>query len=166
MPVSSFAVIPYVIDKLTKNNPKTVLDLGVGNGMYGNLVKNYLPNSEVFGIEAWSGYRSHMWDAYNSVIIGDIIEELPNLGTFDFIIMADVIEHFEKTKGREVVDMILSRSEHSIISTPDVFCEQGAVGGNEYETHKSLWKPEDLPEYEPLIDGPCKFGHIMQVYYK
>lgn len=168
MPVSSYSVIPEIIHETIFNNPSSVLDVGVGNGMYGALVKNYLPGCRVCGVEGFN-YRTPMWSMYNHIWEMELTRVLPIIREqFDVIIMADVIEHFDKEAGRDVIRQLkglLTDKGILLISTPAVFIEQGAVGGNELEIHKALYKHEDIPEAEVLKDGrKDKYGHLMYLY--
>lgn len=168
MPLSAFSIIPDISFELIIKNPKTVLDCGIGNGLYGAVIQNYLPNCKVTGIEGWEKYNNNLWACYDAVYIGTMPEVLSEVKTFDMILILDVIEHFEKEEGKEVVRILqskLNRKGILLISTPDIFCEQGAVGGNELEIHRSLWKIEDLPGFETKKSkGPDKYGHYMQLY--
>ena len=168
MPISSYAVIPDVANKLIIQEPKTVLDVGIGNGLYGCLVKNYLPDAHVTGIEGWEAYRNPMWQNYDSVIVHEVPQALEYLkGKFDAIIMCDVIEHFDPDKGDYIIERLkgfLKKGGIMIVTTPSIFCEQGAVNGNHLEIHRSLWK--DINGFKRLREeGPDKYGHYMQVFF-
>jgi 2-polyprenyl-3-methyl-5-hydroxy-6-metoxy-1,4-benzoquinol methylase len=167
MPISSFATIPDIVNEVIHKRPKKILDLGIGNGMYGALVRNYFADIEIVGIEGWDGYRCNNWLNYNKVIIGVMPKVLNRItDTYDVIIMADVIEHFDTEQGLNVIDKLkamLAPGGILLISTPAVFVPQSAVGGNELERHRSLWKS---------IDGfvnlrtkhPDKYGHYMNCF--
>jgi cyclopropane fatty-acyl-phospholipid synthase-like methyltransferase len=169
MPVSSFAIIPDIINEVIHKRPRRVLDLGIGNGMYGALIRNYLPHVEVHGVEAWEGYEGPLWECYNDVYVGDISSVLlTDIGFFNVIIIADVIEHFTKDEGYDIIEAMKGRLKRGgiiLMSTPAVYIEQGSVGGNDFEIHKSLWRPEDLPEFDQLrTEFPDKYGHHMYLY--
>jgi len=169
MPISSYAVIPEVIHHVEKTSHKRVLDLGIGNGMYGCLVRNYWKDTEIIGIEGFDGYRNYMWAAYNNILIGTMPDVLDRVeGKFDAIIICDVIEHFEKEEGLKVIEKLktlLADNGRLIVSSPSLFVKQGAYAGNELERHRSLWNESDLREFKALMsEHPDKFGHYMQVY--
>lgn len=168
MPISSYAIIPDVIRELEKKQPETVLDLGIGNGMYGALIRNYFPNVHITGVEAWEDYENHLWNVYNEVYVQDIASYLTEDGLYDVVIMTDVIEHFTKEDGYDVIEAMKSKLKRGgllLISTPAIFVEQGAVGGNEFERHRSLWTPEDLPEFDQLrTEIPDKYSAYMFLY--
>ena len=167
MPVSSYAVIPDVVHEIIKVNPKHVLDIGIGNGIYGALVHNYLPQAHITGIEGFEGYRNPMWHVYDSVIVHTVPKAFEYVrGKFDAITICDVIEHFEKPAGEFVIERLKSLLRPGgvlLISTPQMFLEQGSVNGNDLEIHRSSW--EDIPGFEQIRDkGPDKYGHYMYLF--
>jgi len=175
MPISSHAVIPFILEETLKRKPQSVLDIGIGNGMYGALIYNYattlMPWIPVIkGIEAWPEYRNPMWELYHEVIIKDVnlVEFAP--GTFDVIIMADVIEHMDEAVGQALIAKIktwLSPSGILLVSTPGIFIKQGPYKGNKYEVHKSLWNNGQAEKAGLELVKPADhtvLGEIMLVY--
>ena len=168
MPISAFSVIPHFINEVIHKKPRRVLDLGIGNGMYGALVRNYLGEVVMIdGVEGWKNYRNALWQAYNFIYECDIEDNmlLFNNNWYDCIIMADVIEHFEKEDGKDLIEKLkdkLAPGGIFLISTPAIFIDQNAVAGNKLEIHKSLWCLADFPGWTVLKDGAIdQFGHMM-----
>lgn len=181
MPVGSFSLIKHFADQLQKHRPKTVLDLGIGYGLFGAIVREYLDDgvqpwkTKLMGVEGFEEYRTPQWGVYDDVIIGDIKHYVNGrltghnnypLPTYDFILLSDVLEHFEKEEGRNLIYDIIDRLNCGgvlLIGTPGVFCEQGAVHGNEYERHKSLWAWNEFPVgFEVIKNGKGdEDGHYM-----
>lgn len=174
MPISSTAIIPYIVEEIITKQPKTVLDVGIGNGVYGALIYNYATTMmeeipEIDGVEAWENYRGTLWDVYREVYIKDLRKFEPD-DQYDVIIMADVIEHMKLTDGHKQVERYkdaLTPGGMMIISTPAVFFAQGAHKGNTYETHLSLWAPNEFKKHNmtPLRPpGLSILGERMLVY--
>lgn len=183
MPIGSYALTYNIAHEIWKRKPASVLDLGVGFGMQGALVRQYVDQgvrpfeTRLIGIEGFEQYMNPVWDIYDQVIINDIAEWVdvqlahnasdPNTSElFDMIIMTDVIEHFEKGEGyRLAKDLmaLLNPGGTVLIGTPGIFQEQGAAYGNEFERHRSAWKAFDFPQgYEIIQDGsPDRDGHQM-----
>lgn len=183
MPVGSFSLIYRLAEHLQKHRPKSVLDLGVGFGLAGAIVRQYLDDgvkpfkTELNGVEAFGGYKNTCWGLYDKVFEEDIRAfvdrwlkapsdpQNKNVG-FDFIIFSDVLEHFEKEEGLKLIyDLIglLNKGGVLWIATPGVWCEQDAVHGNEYERHRSLWKWNEFPSgFEVIKNGQGdEHGHYM-----
>lgn len=180
MAIGSFSLLYHYCDQLQKHRPKNILDLGIGFGMMGALVRQYLSEGvkkdktlfpwgiSLTGIEGFEGYRNPAWDLYDNIIIEDIRNYVPSIPdkTFDFIIFSDVLEHMSREEGESVIHSLMRTLRPGgvlMIGTPGVFVEQGPVHGNEYERHKSLWKWNEFPPgFEVIKNGQGdEFGHYM-----
>jgi predicted TPR repeat methyltransferase len=154
MPIGSFTVIPHVAKHLTTAQPRRVLDLGIGSGFYGAVVRQWVDlgvrpwRTFLAGVEAWADYRNPLWDLYNLVVVDSIQNYLARFHErFDCVIMGDVLEHFETAEGAEVLDQVQARVAPGgtlIVATPAVFVDQAAEYGNELERHRSIWSAAEL----------------------
>lgn len=206
MPIGCLSTLPNIIAHMHKLNPQQILDLGIGMGMYGVAIRQWLDGGfnavgynplakymsdthaltsysdgyrrTIIGVEGFAGYQNPCWELYNSVYKMPIQQYLA-LDTglkFNAIIIADVIEHFEKSEGLQVLETLLHRLAdygHLYVATPAIFCEQGAVYANEFERHRSLWYKDDFEllanrfaidgvQLAVLQDGqPDQFGNLM-----
>lgn len=157
MPTSDLYNIHPVVTAIQQLEPSSVLDVGCGFGKYGVLLREYLdvwhsrvqPDEwtiRVEAIEGFDGYRNPLWDfVYDKVHGGDALTLIHDLGSFDVILIADVIEHFEKAAAQELVGSSLDRARAVVISTPRHFFAQGASNENPYEIHRCLWSAADFP---------------------
>jgi hypothetical protein len=172
MPIGSWSAFQQIVRGTLATNPKSVLDLGIGFGMNGCGVRNWLDlgvkpyRTKLVGVEVFENYRNPVWDIYDEVIIGDIRFVLDSLPKFDLIIMSDVIEHFTLDEGKMLLEKLKAKCNKSVIvTTPNVWIEQGAYMGNEYETHKSLWGIYEFKQvgYGIVSAGLDQYGHNMIV---
>ena len=164
MPIGSYTSIPWLASQLLIQRPKSVLDLGIGFGMAGAVVRQWLDSGyEPFetylcGVEVWPEYRSPLWDLYNAVYVQTIEEHLQTPGPpAELIVLSDVLEHFEFEDGERVIQLAQDRLTEGgvlMVSTPAAEIPQGAVYGNPYEQHRSLWNSEDLTQrgFEVLLN--------------
>ncbi|NBW18762.1 MAG: hypothetical protein EBR82_63390 [Caulobacteraceae bacterium] len=159
------------------HNPTSVLDIGIGHGINGAGVRNWLDvgvqpyKTQLEGIEGWERYKSPLWECYDKVhicTIQDYIERYKKdkWHKFDCILMTDVIEHFDKDEGnwvKEHLERMLHLNGVLIISTPGIWIEQGDAYGNELERHRSVWHFTDFLNYEIIDPGtkPDDMGYIM-----
>lgn len=165
MPSSASETIPYLVEFTRKNRPqlKTVLDVGVGFGKDGFLLReyydvkewhNYRPETwqlKITGVDIYNGYISELQRMiYNKIIIGDIIGVLPRLGTFDLAVLGDVIEHLSKEEGYHLLDSLFEHVEDIVITTPLGFQEHHGRDENVHEEHKSGWVLDDFKKYHIL----------------
>ena len=157
MPVSNLLHMPTVVHFVTVVQPRSILDIGIGMGSYGFLLRQYLDISKerlersdwrvkIDGIEVFEGYRNPVWDyVYNNVVLSDIRLLIDDLESYDVIICNDVLEHFVKDYAILLIEQLLKRSRVLIATTPNRECPQGAWGGNEHEEHHCLLDASDFP---------------------
>jgi SAM-dependent methyltransferase len=154
MPIGSYAVVPHLAHALAVRQPRTVLDLGIGFGGGGAIVREWLDlgvrpwRTFLVGVEVWPDYRGPLWDLYN-VVLTQSIETFvaASVELFDCVMLNDVLEHFEKPAGLALlaaIKRLVAPGGMLLVSTPFDFFEQGAVYGNEYERHRSLWTADEL----------------------
>lgn len=166
MPIGSYAAIPSLAQNLLRHRPRSVLDLGMGFGGGGVVVREWLDfgvrpwKTYLVGVEAWSDYRNAVWDLYDVVFAQTIEEFLGSCAeTFDCVLLGDVLEHFEKEAGRHIVAAIKPRvaaGGRLLVTTPARFIPQEAVYGNERERHRSLWSDSDLAQLGFLVERAGK----------
>lgn len=154
MPIGAYMAVPHLATTLIAHRPARVLDLGLGFGMNGVAVRQWLdlgvlPRSTFLaGVEVWPNNRSPLWDVYDVIYLQSIEEYLFNTtDKFGMIILGDVIEHFEKEAGQAILGQVEQRLTPGgivFVSTPDGDMPQGAAHGNPYESHRSGWREVDF----------------------
>lgn len=160
MPTSHPHQLNEILDLVLKTNPQSVLDVGVGFGKYGVLVREYLEfwdgreeyrdwKRQIDGIEVFEHYLTPLHAfIYNKVHIGSAAELLPNLPTrYDLLLLIDVIEHFTQEDGLRFLELCFSRARNVIISTPRDIGNQGDAFENPHETHRFQWTAEHFLAY-------------------
>lgn len=160
MPVSDIANIAQILYRVSASNPKSVLELGVGFGKYGVLVreiqeavngrcnKNDFKNLLV-GVEGFPQYNNDNWANYNSVLTQDFSDESnwKDYAGYDMVLMIDSLEHVEKVKAKKLLQFLIDNNREVIVSVPLGHCPQGAVFGNVFETHQDDWSLEDFTDF-------------------
>lgn len=167
MPFSQSSQISVIMNYVEQLNPSSVLDLGIGMGQYGFLMRTSLENVNLFeingahghqrprdqwrvkidGVEGFAGYTTpvHAW-AYNDVLISNVLDALPKIesGSYELVIGIDILEHFTTADGSTFLDhckRVCSRA--ALISTPKTFHAQ-EVEANPLENHRSVWSSAEL----------------------
>ena len=169
MPIGSYSSFRDIMRHALMHSPKSVLDLGIGHGINGAGIRNWLnvgvksnyKDTTVIGVEGFKDYESPLWGCYDIVHTCTIQEYLQRKDVqFECVIMTDVLEHFDKDEGSAIINKIINdvlpKGGILLISTPAVWIEQGAAYGNELETHRSLWHFTDfisVPGAEIIRDG-------------
>jgi hypothetical protein len=156
MPLSNSEHIPAVLHFVHACEPRAILDVGIGTGSYGLLLRQGLDigygrvqpaewQVRIDGVEIFEGYRNPVWSyAYSQVLMGDVRQHLPRLGAYDVVLCNDVLEHFPREEARQLVRTLLAQARVLIATTPNREYPQGAWGGNEAETHHCLLDRSDF----------------------
>jgi hypothetical protein len=165
MPSSRPNTIPIVIHLLRQLKPQSILDVGVGFGKWGHLFREYTDILEaehdpsrydaknwrvkIDGIEGHAAYLTPMHEfLYDRIHIGNASVLMKTLPTYDLIFLGDIIEHFEKSAGLELLSDAIQRANLAVIvSTPKYETAQENLCGNELERHRSLWNEEDFLKF-------------------
>jgi hypothetical protein len=155
---SNWQQIPFCIEALMKIAPRRVLDVGVGFGRWGIIVREFCDvwYQRVFkdqwevhleGIEAFPrSIVDYHREFYNKIHIGDAAQIVPALpGPWDVVIYGDVLEHFTKEQAHQLLHTSLERSEYVIVNIPiGEEHPQGELYGNSFERHLSSWQVADF----------------------
>jgi SAM-dependent methyltransferase len=169
VPIGSYAAVPALAQVLLQRRPHSVVDLGLGFGGLGVVVREWLDQgvrpwkTYLVGVEAWTDYRNPVWDLYD-VIYSQTIEEFlaRSMESFDCVLLGDVLEHFEKRAGRKLLSAIQPRVAPGgslLVITPARFFPQEAVYGNERERHRSCWTAAELMELGFKVERAGKPGY-------
>ena len=157
MPIGSLSVYPEIIRLTLLNNPKSVLDVGIGYGINGAGIRNWFNDAtkrdiEIIGIEPWVKYNNANWDHYDSLYNYPLEEMQPAMfvGLFNVIICTDVCEHWKREDIEPNINKLkswLAPNGVILMSTPAIWIEQGEYEGNTYETHHVLWDRKLFEKY-------------------
>ncbi len=162
MPISNWEQIPAIMNEVYRLQPKKVLDLGVGFGKWGPLLREVLDGmhgrcrreqweASIWGVEAHSAYSNPAWDCYSGVIRCDFSSLEPAyLSGNDLVLMIDSLEHLEPVVGWRFLDQLVANNRHVIVSVPVVLMPQGAVYGNEFETHRTHHDGTEFARFNPV----------------
>lgn len=161
MPVSTSVHISHCLQYIISLNPRSILDVGCGFGLWGFLCREYLDVMEervqpkdwkirIDGLELFEPYiQSHQRALYSSIQIGDIRELAPGIGNYELIIAGDVIEHLDKDEGEAVIEQLYEKATRALLVNIPLGegWEHPERHGNPGELHRSQWTPEDFFPY-------------------
>lgn len=165
MPSSDYNMIPKVLDVVTSIRPKSILDIGVGNGRYGFLFRecldwNYarfrrdLWETEIDGIEVNGTYVNaiHHW-AYDAIIRSDWLEWESDK-RYELAFMGDVLEHFQEGKWQQALLKARKQSCMTLVVSPNWkgSVAQGVWHGQESEVHHVVLSPQK-------VGGKCIYAN-------
>jgi len=157
MPGSSDFGKQEIRQYLTENYPpdSRVLDLGVGQGTYSDLLRDYFPVMDA--IEAHAAYviAFHLTDKYRQVFIADV-RSFVFFHRYEIFILGDVLEHLPAEDGQNLIRWLCSLGE-VVVSVP-YLTKQGIVNDNPFEIHRQddlthEIMTERYPQLKLLVNG-------------
>ena len=180
MASSTYNLIPYIIGTFSSASFTSLLDVGIGFGKWGVLVREYYdfskasnPNDllkqnwriRVDGIEVFPDFISDLHRyIYNEIYVGPAQEIINTLGKYDFILMVAVLAHFPRDIGLSLVEKLYNHANEAVVLTiPTKRWPQDDIFENPYEVHHDVewWKEEftfakhvtykDLPQGERIV---------------
>lgn len=164
MPTSAYGHLGAVVRHLNTIRPSGILDIGVGNGKMGFVARDLLDvmlgqcylkrdwKVRIDGIEIFEPYiQEHQRFIYDRIYIGDAREWIDRLGSYDLIILGDVLEHFEKDHAWDFLKKCFSHCNHSVLINLPLGenWTQEAIYENEYERHRSFWEAHEFQHLCP-----------------
>jgi len=163
MPSSDITTVPKVVNLVHALLPRTILDVGCGNGRYGFLFRECLDlnygrflkdkwETIIDAVEVEKNYISQVhYFSYTNLFISGWMEFEPSR-RYDFLFMGDVLEHFEdwesalkKANDCSNITMVVAPNWPGSVA-------QGAWNGYEAERHRVALSPE-------LVGGRCIFAN-------
>ncbi|SHH54867.1 glycosyltransferase [Virgibacillus chiguensis] len=162
MPTSWYQATPAIIDLVLLDQPASILDVGIGFGKYGVLLREALDIPyeryekkdwlvKIDGIEGFKPYQNpiHQY-VYNEMYYDEVYTAISKLQqNYDTVLLIDVLEHFEKAEGFKLLEDLLEITNTSlIVSTPIIPAPQEEYLGNTLEKHKSRWTVVDFSEFD------------------
>lgn len=147
MPFSTSVFDVAVSGVLRNIAPATALDIGAGAGKYGKLIKAASPECIVTAIELYREYveRFSLHAIYDEVQCGDALALIETAvdKTYDLVVFGDVLEHFRKSYGVDLLNFFVYRSRYILALFPSDYV-QNSVEGNRAEAHLSIWSENDF----------------------
>ena len=175
------------------------LDVGPGRGVYGTIIRQTMtpewlaaytqkdekgewnwwgavPEIVIDAVEAYAEYVE-LFDLpkiYNDIILRDIRHIYNDIGSYDVIIMGDVIEHLTKEEAVEVVTALKSKCCFLWAALPMVMeGKEWSIGYNQlqperdetpWSAHLHEWTVAELREaFNPLWITPYRFTGTMLI---
>jgi len=131
-----------------KHNLHTFLDIGAGEGTYYFALQGDGIIEKIDGVESWAPYINEygLREKYNQLFIADVnYFDWEKAGTYDMVLLGDVIEHMYEAQGREVIDQAAKHAKYVVVSLPIYGYYQGwGHDGNWFEAHLEQYSNESI----------------------
>lgn len=163
MPSSTWIFIQDFVEIVRTINPKSFLDIGVGFGKWGSLVREYTDIwalnvkkedwvTQIDGIEIYPSYiLEHQKAIYNEIFIGDALQIVTELPCYDMVMAGDVIEHQTKLAGYQLISKLRQHTKKILVMSIPIGENwlENAAGENPYDSHLASWSWDDILSLEP-----------------
>jgi hypothetical protein len=166
MPLSIWQGMEDCLATIVERRPAAVLDAGIGFGLWGHLLRQYLDvwsgriqrdqwTTRIDGIEiAPARVQPHSHYLYTNVHIGDIRDEVPRRAaetTYDVILFGDVLEHLPKGEARHLLDTASELARDLVVLRIPLGDGWRREGREPPDHHRSRWYANDFDAYPALL---------------
>ena len=166
-------VLDYLRMDLGLNGFESVLDIGMGYGKYGMLIRDLFETPfgnftkdkfriRIDGVESFPEALTFQYDIYNNIYGKKLQEFTPEI-KYDIALYIDILEHMEKEESISEFKRLMSFAKRNIIATPKTFILQKLEVNKEFDQHKAQINPEDfgLPYKRLDTDDNCNYIYII-----
>ena len=139
---------------------RTALDIGCGPT---SVLTRFRPKLRTIGLDAFEEAiaQARRREQHDDYVLADVLNTSPETileraggRQFDLVTLFDVIEHFPKRQGFELLERCERLTcKYLLVVTPNGFLEQGPEYGNEFQRHLSGWFPHDFEGLGYTVHG-------------
>jgi hypothetical protein len=128
---------------LAEMKPRSILDIGAGDGKYGRLVARAGIDTHLVAVECdptlGPGLRALGYSAVREMTAQQLFDA--PAAAYDLVILGDVIEHFKHSDGRDLLEFLNYRCSYILVVTPECMPMGSPVF---HHGHNSLWTPREM----------------------
>ncbi|MBK1721768.1 class I SAM-dependent methyltransferase [Thiocystis violacea] len=165
MPFTTSEHISPILGEIRGLNPRSILDVGCGIGLYGILCRIFLdlhaqtpPSANgqseqrarrgvlIDGFEPNPALLPYIPDwVYDDLRQADAMTRLPELTdrSYDLVLALGVLEHLDPESGVQLVHQLKRIGHRVILSTPKAI-DLGAAASGPFATYRSQWSEKEL----------------------
>jgi hypothetical protein len=166
MPLSIWLGMEDCLQAIVEQSPSSVLDAGLGFGLWGGLLRQYLdvwngriqPSewmTRIDGIEIdEKRVQAHARALYTEILIGDIRCVVPHRAAeqpYDVVLFGDVIEHLPKPDGHALLEITARLTRKLVVVRIPLGDGWRREGREEPDHHRSQWYPADFARYPSVV---------------
>ena len=182
MSLGTIKAVKPTVDLILKLQPESFLDIGVGNGRWGFLFREYTDlwqgrtqkedwKAQVDGIEIFAPLvQDHQRAVYKRIFVGNAFTLIDELHSYDFVWAFDLLAAFDKPKGFEMIRKMREKTG-TLLAVWQTLGEKVPVASpskNPYEAKASSWTLQDFAEagfsYYQLFDNEQGRKEIFALY--
>lgn len=173
MPVSIWLGLEDAVATIVSMRPHAILDVGIGFGLWGHLLRQYLDVWEghiqradwqlrIDGVEIEaSRVQPHSEYLYTEIYIGDARQVVPacaKQATYDVILFGDVLEHLPKQDAMLLLKQAIWLAGSAVVVRIPLGEGWREEGRTSPDHHRSKWWVEDFRAFDCAIKKYSYFG--------
>lgn len=166
MPVSLWLGMEDALQAIVERRPTSVLDAGIGFGLWGMLLRQYLDvwsgriqreqwTTRIDGIEIDERrVQAHQRHLYTNVLVGDVRILVPQRAaehSYDVILLGDVVEHLPKADGHALIGAAIELAGQLVVIRIPLGDGWRREGREEPDHHRAQWYIGDFDGYPCTI---------------
>ena len=174
MPLSVWLGLEDSVRTIVDCRPRSVLDAGIGFGLFGHLLRQYLDVWEgriqredwrirIDGIEIDERrVQPHSRYLYNEVFVGDIrdlVSQCAARSPYDVIMFGDVLEHLPKSDAGLLMRQSVAHAQKIVLIRIPLGGGWRKEGREEPDHHRSTWSVADFDQCARTIRQYDYFGN-------
>lgn len=182
MSLSSLKAVELTVDLILKLQPESFLDIGVGNGKWGVIFREYTDiwqgrtlkqqwKAQIDGIEIFAPLiQEHQRSMYKRIFVGNAFTLIDELHSYDFVWAFDLLGTFEKQKGFEMIKKMREKTG-MLLAVWQALGEKAPTKSethNPYDGINSSWTLQDLAgagfNYYNVYDTPEGRKEALVIY--
>ena len=182
MPANDLKAVELTVNLILKLQPESFLDVGMGNGRWGFLFREYTDlwagrtlqkqwKSQVDGIEIYAPIvQDYQRAMYKRIFVGNAFTLIDELHSYDFVWAFNLLASFEKPKGLEMIKKMKEKTG-MLLAVWQTLNEKVPVKGesaNPYDTKLSSWNLQDFIQagfsYYKIYDNPNGEKELLAFY--
>lgn len=179
---NSFQAVELTVELIRKLQPESFLDVGVGNGKWGFLFREYTDfwagrtlkqnwKSQIDGIEIYPPIvQDYQRAMYKRIFVGNAYTLIDELHSYDFVWAFDLLAAFEKQKGFEIIRKMREKTG-ILLAVWQSLGEAVPVKSrtiNPFDAKVSSWNLEDFQKadfrYYRIYEGENGSKDILALY--
>jgi Methyltransferase domain len=158
--IAPHSIGDHVGQIVRRGDCRAALDIGCGPS---SVLTQFRPGLRTVGLDAFEGAiaAARRRAQHDDYVLADVLNTSPETileraggRPFDLVTLFDVIEHFPKRQGFELLERCERlTSKYILVVTPNGFLEQGPEYGNEFQRHLSGWFTHDFEGLGYAVHG-------------
>jgi hypothetical protein len=160
---------PYLAQILRLVQPQRILELGCGQGKFGQLLKNSgLTPSNLVAVQkifSDSDVSTLKGIGYHDIVDADIMEYFRNGfdEQYDMVVAMDVIEHFLYSDILSIINFALYRSDYMLLVWPSAHPQSAQT--SPFDRHRASFELRDLTDrFDVVLYAQTGFAQMNCVH--